>query len=161
MADVPARPLDAQKTRSEMVRRIVEQFDPDRIVLFGSHARGTGGPDSDVDLLIIMASAGSKRKQAAQIDLALAGLGLPKDIIVVTPEEAKTYAETVGTIIRPALREGIVMYGRKACRNARGPAVAGSWCGCHGALTRPERSTQTYNCVLQPVKALHADMAHR
>ncbi|MGH9362539.1 MAG: nucleotidyltransferase domain-containing protein, partial [Thermoanaerobaculia bacterium] len=37
-----------------MVRRIVEQFDPEQIILFGSHARGAGLPDSDVDILVVM-----------------------------------------------------------------------------------------------------------
>ena len=96
----------------EMVRRIVERFNPDRIILFGSRARGTAGPDSDADLLVVMPVSGSKRKQAAQIDMALAGVGLPKDIIVVTPEEVERYHDVVGTIIGPAIRDGEVLYER-------------------------------------------------
>ena len=45
----------------KMVNRILEHFDPDRIILFGSHARGEAGPDSDVDLLVVMTVRGSKR----------------------------------------------------------------------------------------------------
>jgi predicted nucleotidyltransferase len=45
----------------EMVRRIVERFDPERIILFGSHARGTANPDSDIDLLVVMPVVGSTR----------------------------------------------------------------------------------------------------
>ena len=98
----------------EMVRRIVEQFDPVKIILFGSFASGTADADSDVDLLVVMNVASSKRKQAAQIDLALADVGLPKDIIVVTPAEAWKYRDVVGSIIYPALREGKVLYERAA-----------------------------------------------
>ena len=115
-ARVPAA-SDVEKIRQrveEMVRRIVDQFHPERIILFGSHARGTAGPDSDVDLLVVMRVSGSKRKLATQIDLALAGIGLPKDIIVVTPEEVQRYRDIVGTIIYPAVREGRVVYERVA-----------------------------------------------
>ena len=77
-----------------MVRRIVKRFHPDRVILFGSHARGTAGPDSDVDLLVIMPVAGSK------------------DIIVTTPEDFEWHKEIPGTIERPAAREGKVVYAR-------------------------------------------------
>ena len=75
----------AQDVIAEMVRWIVEGFDPHKIVLFGSYARGLAGPDSDVDLL---------------------------DVIVVTPEEVERYGNLVGTVIRPALHEGKVLYER-------------------------------------------------
>lgn len=104
----------AQKKIEEMVRRIVERFHPDQVVLFGSYARGEAGPDSDVDLLVVMPVSGSKRKMAIEIDLALAGMGLPKDIIVVTPEEVARLRDIVGTIVYPAVREGKVMYERAA-----------------------------------------------
>jgi len=103
-----------QQIIDEMVRRIVERYDPEKIILFGSHARGTGGFDSDADLLVVMRVSGSKREAAVQIDLALAGVGMPKDVIVVTPEEVERYRDTVGTIIYPALREGKVLYERAA-----------------------------------------------
>ena len=98
----------------EMVRRIVEGFDPEKIILFGSQAREEAGADSDADLLVVMRVEGSKRKKAIEIDLALADLGVPKDILVVTPEEVERYRDIVGTIIYPALREGKVLYERAA-----------------------------------------------
>ena len=98
----------------EMIRRIVERFHPEQIILFGSYARGQAGPDSDVDLLVVMAVSGSKRKLAVEIDLAVAGMGLPKDIIVVTPEEMARTKDIIGTIVYPAVREGRVMYDRAA-----------------------------------------------
>ena len=60
-----------QKKIEEMVQRIVERFHPEKIILFGSHARGTAGPDSDVDLLVVMPVQGSRRKKATEIDLSL------------------------------------------------------------------------------------------
>ncbi len=98
----------------EMVRRIVSGFDPEQIVLFGSHARGDADADSDVDLLVVMRVDGSKRKAATAIDLALWGIEAPADILVVTPEEIERYRDAVGAIIYPALREGKILYERAA-----------------------------------------------
>ena len=104
----------AEAKIGEMVRRIVERFNPEKIVLFGSFASGTADADSDVDLLVVMPVSTSKRKQAAEIDMLLADVGLPKDVIVVTPEEVEKYRDVVGSIIYPALREGRVLYERAA-----------------------------------------------
>ena len=107
--------LAIQDAISEMVRRIVAQFDPEKIILFGSHARGSVEPDSDVDLLVVMNNAGkTKRNREMEIRLALRGLGVPKDVIVVTPQEFKKYRNLVGTIVRPASREGKILYDRAA-----------------------------------------------
>lgn len=93
----------------EMVQRITK-FSPQKVILFGSHARGTAGPDSDVDLLVIMNLTKPRRKQATEIDLALAGIPLPADIVVVTPQEVDRNREQIGTIVYPALKEGKVLY---------------------------------------------------
>lgn len=104
----------AQDIIDEMVRRIVERFQPEKVILFGSYARGTAGPDSDVDLLVIMAVSGSKRAKMTEIYGSLSPMGLPKDIIVATPEEVERFRGIPGTIIRPALLEGKVLYERTA-----------------------------------------------
>ncbi len=96
-----------------MVRRIVSQFRPERIILFGSHARGEAGPDSDVDLLIVMPVEGSRREKAVEIGVALHDIRVPKDIIVTTPEAFESRKDIVGTIERPAARHGKVLYARK------------------------------------------------
>lgn len=92
------------------VKRIVEQFRPAKIILFGSYARGSAGPDSDVDLLVVMDVKDSKRRQAVEIDLALSDRGFPLDLIVVTPEEFEKYRDIAGHIVYPAVREGKVLY---------------------------------------------------
>jgi len=96
----------------QIARRIAAQFRPDRIILFGSHARNEGGPDSDVDLLVVMPVEGSKREAAIRIGVAVSDIRIPKDIIVTTPEEFQWRKEVVGTIERPAAREGRVLYAR-------------------------------------------------
>ena len=94
----------------EMVKRIVAQFGPERIILFGSHGRGAPGPDSDVDLLIVMPVAGSKREKAIEIGVALHDIPVAKDVIVVTPEDFEWRKEILGTIERPAAREVKLIY---------------------------------------------------
>lgn len=95
-----------------MVRRIVSRFQPDKIILFGSHARGDAGPNSDVDLLIVMPFSGSKREKQVEVRLALRSIRIPKDIVVTTPEEFLWRQEIPGTIERPAALEGRVLYAR-------------------------------------------------
>lgn len=94
----------------EMGRVIAEGFAPERIILFGSYARGTPGPDSDVDLLVVMDVEGSRRWTAARIGAALSGFELPKDIIVTTPRAFAERRGVPGTIERSAAREGRVLH---------------------------------------------------
>ena len=93
----------------EVVRRVVAVVHPEKIILFGSGARGTMGPDSDLDLLVI-ASVPHRRRAALAIREGLRGLGVPKDVIVATPEDIHRYGDVVGYILRPALKEGKVIY---------------------------------------------------
>ena len=95
-----------------MVRRLVERFDPDQIILFGSHARGQAGPDSDVDLLVVMPFEGSKRAKQVEMRVALHDIPVAKDVILASPAELDAYRDVPGTIIRPALLEGTVLYAR-------------------------------------------------
>ena len=103
-----------QRKIDELVSRIVERFRPEKIILFGSYARGTAGEDSDADILVVMPVKGSKRKKATEIDITLVGLDLPVDVIVVTPEELDRNKNIIGTIIYPALKEGKVLYEKAA-----------------------------------------------
>jgi uncharacterized protein len=95
-----------------MTDRIVRDFDPLRIILFGSHARGGARPDSDVDLLVVLSQVANKRLVAVEIRRALADLPVCKDIVVTTPEEITRRGDLIGTVLRPALREGKVLYER-------------------------------------------------
>lgn len=96
----------------EIVNRIVRRFQPLRIILFGSQARGDAGPDSDVDLLVVLPQVEDKRRAMVAILDELGDLPIAKDVFVTTPEEIALRGHLVGTILRPALREGIVLYER-------------------------------------------------
>jgi predicted nucleotidyltransferase len=99
-------------TIRRIMRRIVNEFHPHKIILFGSHARGTAARDSDVDLLVMMPVPGSKRAQAVEIATALHDIDIGKDIFVTTPEEFEWRRHVVGTVERAADREGKVLYAR-------------------------------------------------
>ncbi|HLE27544.1 MAG TPA: nucleotidyltransferase domain-containing protein [Anaerolineales bacterium] len=109
---VKARPI-TPRLIDKMARRLARRFKPDQIILFGSHARGTAGPDSDVDLLVVTPVVGRKREVQIAMRVALHDFLVPFDIIVATPEEVKRRRNLPGTIIRPALREGKVLYVRR------------------------------------------------
>lgn len=92
--------------------RIVQKFHPEQVILFGSHARGDADADSDIDLLVVLSSISDRRKAAADVRRALLDVVEPTDVIVTTPEEIMRRGHVVGSILRPALREGKVLYER-------------------------------------------------
>ena len=94
----------------DAVRRIVAASHPDRLILFGSAARGETGPDSDLDFLVVKAGVAHRRKLAQKIYGSLFGLGVPVDIIVVTPEDIELYKNDPGSIIAPAVSQGREVY---------------------------------------------------
>ncbi|MEW6350274.1 MAG: nucleotidyltransferase domain-containing protein [Thermodesulfobacteriota bacterium] len=100
----------------EIVEAIVEAADPERIILFGSAARGETGPDSDVDLMVVEKESafhrGSRWAESTHIREALAGLLVPIDLLVVTPEEIEHWKDATNHIIARSMREGKVLYDR-------------------------------------------------
>lgn len=99
----------------EAARRLVEAFDPLRILAFGSWARGTARPGSDLDLLVVLseealAALDGKREAAIAMRRALRGSGVLTDIIVTTPEEIERRGWIIGTVLREALKEGQAVY---------------------------------------------------
>lgn len=93
-----------------MVDRTVEGFHPIQIILFGSYARGEATAHSDIDLLVVFPELSSKREMTISIRGILADLPVAKDIVVTTPAEIEEYGDLVGRVLRPALREGKVLY---------------------------------------------------
>ncbi len=100
----------AESTLDEVTKRLVEQFAPTRIILFGSQACGTADDRSDVDLLVVCPVTGRKRDLMVAMDRALSGLGIARDVIVLTPEEYERSRHIPGTVARPAALEGRVLY---------------------------------------------------
>lgn len=97
-----------------VVERVVERFDPLKVVLFGSLARGEPNYDSDVDLLVVFdhVELENKRSLTVEIRRALAKIPVPVDIIVTDVDEIDRQGHIVGTVLRPALREGRAVYER-------------------------------------------------
>jgi predicted nucleotidyltransferase len=110
--DLPLSP-DAARWLPEIKRRLVASFAPDRIVLFGSQVRGDAGPESDIDLLVVMPSVDSVRTVTAEMQARLRGIPMSVDLTVTTPDRVERYGTLVGTILRPALLEGATLYARR------------------------------------------------
>ncbi len=98
---------------NEVKRRLVDGFNPDKIILFGSQARGTADNRSDVDILVICPIGEDRRTVTLAMDRSLWGLRLARDIVVLTPEEYERDRGIPGTIARPASLEGKIL-----CENA-------------------------------------------
>jgi len=96
----------------EIIRRIVEVARPNQVILFGSAARGTTNPHSDLDFLIVKAGRYNSRKVAGAIYLRMRGIAQAIDLVVVTPNQVEEYRNSPFTVIYPAMREGKVMYER-------------------------------------------------
>jgi uncharacterized protein len=94
----------------EIVRRILSVATPDKIILFGSAAKGQMTIDSDIDLLIVEPDPGDRRKASVRIDATLSGLGYPFDIIVITSEWFEVSKNIIGGIAYPANKYGRVIY---------------------------------------------------
>ena len=99
-----------QELLDEAVRRIVKAVQPLRIILFGSAARGNIGPNSDLDFLVIMPDGVHRRRTSRHLYCSLSGLGMPKDVVVVTESDVKSYGHDPSLVIAPALAEGRDLY---------------------------------------------------
>ena len=106
-----------------MVERIASQFDPERIILFGSQARSDARTDSDIDLLVVMNNCNNRKVTTISIMKALSDLPFSKDILVTTLNELNTRGKLMCTVLYPALHEGTVLYAR-SCNNERNCTLA-------------------------------------
>lgn len=117
MKTIPKELLD------EITRRLVAEFDPEQIILFGSHAWGTPDEDSDVDLLVIVSESDQRPVQRAQRALySLRGLLVPTDIMVKTRAEVECYRPVYASLTCEILEEGKVLYERSQAQI--GPGLA-------------------------------------
>ena len=100
----------ASDTIRRMADRIVERFRPEKVIVFGSCARGTATADSDVDFLVVMPLRDSRLKTCVEIRKVLRGFGVPKDVMVLTPAEFERFKDLPGSLAYPAAHEGRVLY---------------------------------------------------
>lgn len=103
--------MESQKdVIGELVRHIVEAVHPLRIIIFGSAARGEVGPNSDIDVLVVMPEGVHRRQTAQLLYNQISGLGVPFDILVATPKDLEKHKENIGLIYRAVLQEGREVY---------------------------------------------------
>ncbi len=96
----------------EMVRRLVAEFQPEQIILFGSRAWGEADEDSDVDLLVIVSESDERpTKRAVRAHRCLGGLEVPTDILVKTRPEAERFRHVRSSLEHKIFEEGKVLYG--------------------------------------------------
>ena len=97
---------------ARMVALIAGEFEPERIILFGSRAKGDGRPDSDIDLLVIMPDGTDETQVTIAIHALLHDMPLPKDIIVSTPSVVARRGHVRGNVLYEGLQEGVVLHER-------------------------------------------------
>ena len=102
--------LDASLNR--LVDAIIRLIDPERIILFGSAARGQAGPESDLDLLVVVPDGTDERRTAMMLYEKIRGVGRPFELLLATPENLTRYKESPGLIYGRILREGKELYVR-------------------------------------------------
>ncbi len=96
---------------ADVVRRVVDAASPEKIVLFGSAARGEMGPNSDIDLLVVKDTT-SRAKEVEGIYARLWGVEAAVDVVMVTPREVASMRTSHALVVKPALQEGRVVYER-------------------------------------------------
>jgi len=96
----------------DIVRRIVETAQPDKIILFGSRARGDARPDSDFDVLVIKESSEPRYRRSVPLYVALADLPAEVEVMVYTPEEIDEWRQVSQAFVTTAVREGTTIYER-------------------------------------------------
>lgn len=93
-----------------VTKTIVERFHPKRIMVFGSHARGDAGPDSDLDLFVEMDTPRRPPDRAIEVSEIFGLRSWPMDIVVYTPEEVRRLRHVNGTLLSVIEKEGKVLY---------------------------------------------------
>lgn len=102
----------ADPVLAEIVRRLVDGYDPERVYLFGSAARGEAGADSDYDLLLVVPDDAEPERLRARLAYRelLKGAGAPVDVLVMTRESFDSRADVVGSLPATVLAEGVLLH---------------------------------------------------
>jgi len=96
----------------DIVRRIVDTAQPEKVILFGSQARGDARPNSDFDVLVIKQSDEPRYRRSIPLYVALADLPVEVEVMVYTPEEVDEWSQVPQAFVTTALREGTAIYER-------------------------------------------------
>lgn len=106
-------------TRKEVIRRLVEEFQPERIYLFGSHAWGEPTEDSDMDVMVIIPeSRENPIQRSIRAQRSLLGVKAAVDVLVKTSKEFQRFASVKASLEAQIAREGKLLYGRKTLAGA-------------------------------------------
>lgn len=100
----------SDSTLKSITKRLVGSFHPQKIILFGSQARGTADEHSDVDILVVCPISGSRRAMMVEMDRAMRGLNIARDIMVLSPKEFDSNRFIPGTVARGAWQQGKILY---------------------------------------------------
>ena len=106
---IPLRTRIPENVIQELVRQIVDQFQPERIILFGSYARGNPRPESDIDLLIVMQTDQREMQQALAIRQKINPL-FGVDLLVYTPDRLEQRLNLADSFLREILDQGLILY---------------------------------------------------
>jgi len=96
----------------DIVRRIVDTAQPEKVILFGSQARGDARPNSDFDVLVIKQSDEPRYRRSIPLYVALADVPVEVEVMVYTPEEVDEWSEVPQAFVTTAVREGTTIYER-------------------------------------------------
>ena len=126
---------------ADIVKRIVAAAKPEKIVLFGSAARGTMGPHSDIDILVIKRGKFKHGRILTTIYSALSEIDIGVDVVLATPETVERYRDSYCLVYYPAMREGRIIYEAQALPSGRSARMAQSGAKQSGASAgrRPRR----------------------
>jgi predicted nucleotidyltransferase len=94
-----------------IAKKIVEEIHPDKVILFGSRARGEAGPESDVDIAVIYSGPKTKREIKLEINGLFRRRDFSMDVFVLTPQELQDYSNIANTLARELTERGVVLYG--------------------------------------------------
>jgi len=120
------RPREADMaTIREMAFRLAQVADPEKIVLFGSYARGDATKDSDIDFLVIQRSSLPRPLRSIPLYSALRYYPFAVEVVVYTPEEVERFGSLGNSFVATALREGKVLYEKRPRRATPGLAGEG------------------------------------
>jgi uncharacterized protein len=102
--------VSASSPLASLIEQIVRIARPVRIILFGSMARDHAGPDSDIDLLVVMPDGTHRRHTAQRLYAGVRHIGVPFDLLVATPADLERHRQNIGLIYSTVLREGVEVY---------------------------------------------------